>query len=182
MNICWVLGTDLDLDPGVEIEKLKAVGSLWGSWKTWRSYQTDNVICSDFSKARELIDRGFQTRCNLHIPRALFQSLDRPSGVKVYEGQYKDDIFNADDIISMHLAASQSDIVLLLGLDLSGKTTQDALQKHRWHVYHHLVRHAISSNDQVQWVIVDHHAPVQKEILGFDNVTQDQLSNVLLAD
>lgn len=179
MNISWVLASDLDLDPDIDIEALKNLGSFWGSWKTWRSYQTDNVICSDFSRARELIDRGLVKKCNFYIPRVLYQDLDRPAEVKVFEGQYKDDVYNADDIISLHLAASQNDIVLLLGFNLAEINIPDKLQQHKWHVYHHLIRHAIDAYSDVQWVLVDHAAPVHRSFLDLPNFTQDQLSNVL---
>ena len=44
MNINWVLADQVVLDPTVDIDAMKAIGSFWGSWRTWRAYGTDNVI------------------------------------------------------------------------------------------------------------------------------------------
>ena len=57
MNVSWVLADTLTLDPLVNIDAMKEIGPMWGSWKTWRSCQTDNVICYDLGKAQELIKR-----------------------------------------------------------------------------------------------------------------------------
>ena len=54
MNISWVLADDAEIDPTQNIEDLKRLGPIWGSWRGWRAYQTDNVICHDQTKANEL--------------------------------------------------------------------------------------------------------------------------------
>ena len=55
MNIQWVLSDNFTLDPTVDLARMKRGGAFWGSWKTWRAYNTDNVVCHDISKAGELI-------------------------------------------------------------------------------------------------------------------------------
>jgi hypothetical protein len=57
-RISWVLSDDIDLDPTQDIDALKLVGPLWGSWRTWRACQTDNVICHDQIKVAEFINNS----------------------------------------------------------------------------------------------------------------------------
>lgn len=180
MKVNWVVSNNIILDPAVDIDTLKDVGSFWGSWKSWRSCQTDNVICNDLGKAKDLVQRDFQKLCNFYIPSVNFVLLDRPIGVRLYEGQYQQDIDNAEEIITMHLAASQSDIILLLGFDWSERPKNpDKLLEHNAHVYRHLVKHAIEENASVQWVLLDHQPNIMPELSKLPNLTKDTLSNVL---
>ncbi len=180
MIINWVLATSLDLDPAIDIQNLKDIGSIWGSWKTWRSCQTDNVICHDLRKCQELIKRNFQQKCNFYIPNAHYISLDKPALIKVYEGEFQHDIEHHEDIVSMHLAASQADIVLLLGFDFTEPAIlPDKLQQHRAHNYRSLAKQAMINNAQTQWVLVDHPGKVMKDWNTLDNLTVDTMSNVL---
>jgi hypothetical protein len=119
MKISWVLSDRVELDPTVDIDKLKNIGAFWGSWRTWRAYQTDNVLCNDFNKADELLKRAFHAVCNLYIPNTHYATLNRPTGVKLYEGKFLHDVDHQEEIVALHLAASVTDIVLLLGFDFS---------------------------------------------------------------
>jgi hypothetical protein len=180
MKISWVLSDSVVLDPTQDTTKLKNIGSFWGSWRTWRSCQTDNVICNDLDKGVELIKREFQKQCNMYIPNSVYQSLQRPSGVQLYEGEFKHDVDHQDEIIAMHLAASTSDIILLLGFDLTKKTPDpDKLQEHRNRNYYGLIRQAIIDNNQVQWVLIDHPNPVNPKLFTLENLTIDTLDNVV---
>ena len=57
MRITWALADVAEVNPAIEIERLKNIGPFWGGWRTWRSYNTDNVICHEESEARNLITR-----------------------------------------------------------------------------------------------------------------------------
>ena len=106
--------------------------------------------------------------------------LDQPPRVRLYDGKFPDDIEQADEIVSLHLAAGISDIVLLLGFDLGEKPKNpNKLLEHRAHVYRTLVKHAIEDNPEVQWVLVDHPGAIRKDLSKKDNLTQDTLENVL---
>jgi hypothetical protein len=180
MNINWVISDQAELDPTVPISQLKNIGSIWGSWKTWRSCQTDNVICHDMSKANELIKRAFHAVCNFYISNENYKLLDSPSGVRIYEGNFQHDVDFQDEIIAMHLAASVSDIVLLIGFDFTESTTNpDKLLEHRAHNYRSLTKQVIKSNPNVQWVVVDHPSPFRKDLLELENLTKDSLNSVL---
>ena len=170
MNISWVLADGIDLDPTQELEPLKQAGPFWGSWRTWRAYQTDNVICHDQARVDELLKRAFQAACNFYIPNSVYVALNRPLGVQVYEGNFVHDLDHREEIIAMHLAASRSDIVLLLGFDWSQLSQQH---------YVGLVSQAIRDNAEIQWVLVDHPGTIHPAMSNLSNLTQDTMLNVL---
>lgn len=180
MRINWVLSSAVDLDPTVNIDQLKNIGSFWGSWRTWRAYSTDNVICHDANKAQELIQRQFQQNCNFYIPNSLYVTLNRPQGVRLYEGEFQHDVDHQDDLVALNLTATVSDIVLLLGFDWRAQPKNpDRLLEHRAHNYRSLVKAAIQNNPQTQWVLIDHPEDIMPELNGIENLTKDTLSNVV---
>ena len=80
----------------------------------------------------------------------------------------------------MHLAASVSDIVLLLGFDFSESSKQDdRLLEHRLNNYRGLIKQAIVDNNQVQWVVLDHPLDFRNDLLELPNLTKDFLVNIL---
>lgn len=179
MRINWVFADACSLDPTVDLERLKSIGSTWGSWRTWRSCQTDNVICNDKSKATDLIRREFQKTCNFYVPESIYVDLNRPTHVRLFQGEFKEDIAGQDELIAMHLTASQSDIVLLLGFDWQPKDRDpDPLTNHLKRVYRFLVKQAIKDNPAVQWVLLDHPTDLMTELDGLDNLVIDSLANV----
>lgn len=180
MNISWVLSDTVALDPTQSIDDLKAIGALWGSWRTWRAYQTDNVICHDQTKASELFKRNFQTYCNFYVSESVYNNLDRPEGVKLYAGDFVHSIERQEEIVALHLAATTSDIVLMLGFDLGKHVANpDKLKANREQNYRNLIRQAFINYKETQWVIVDHEAPLDPDMFGFDNVTTDSLAAIL---
>jgi len=180
MNISWVLSNTAVLDPTVELDRLKLLGSFWGSWQTWRAFQTDNVICHDQQRAVDLVKRNFHTNCNFYIPNSVYVSMDRPMGVKVYQGDFVHDVDRQEEIVALHLAASTSDIVLLLGFDLTElETIPDRLLNHRAHHHRNLLHHAIKDNAKTQWVVVDHSGKLDPNLAVLENVVQDTINSVL---
>lgn len=181
MRLSWAIADGFALDPTFDLQQLKEIASFWGSWKTWRSCGTDNVICHNENKARELIHRNFHQSCNFYIPNQIYADLDRPVGVKLYEGKFNQDHDRADELVALHLSASQSDIVLLLGFDWTQKPkTADRLFEHNAQHYRNLVKQALVAYAQTQWVLVD--GPNEKlfeEIKDLPNITQDTLNNVI---
>ena len=179
MNVNWVLADRTILDPLTDVVAMKEIGSFWGSWKTWRSCSTDNVVCHEMIKAQELIKRSFHNSCNFYIPNEIFVSLDRPEGVNLYEGKFLDD-FQPEEIVAMHLAASVSDIILLLGFDWQEQVKNpDKLTEHRAHVYRTMIKHVIEDNPQVQWVLVDHPNAIMKMLVNLPNLNKDTMATAL---
>jgi hypothetical protein len=180
MNINWVLANSYIPDPTINLDQLKACGAFWGGWQTWRASGTDNVICHDPAKAQELIKRQFHATCNFYVPNSAYAMLDRPQGVRLYEGKFLHDLDNHEEIVALHLTAGISDIVLLMGFDFAeNELPSDRLERHRWLNHRNLIRQAIKDNAQTQWVLVDHDQPVGKDFGELSNVTTDTLANVI---
>jgi len=180
MNISWVLADDAEIDPTQNIEDLKRLGPIWGSWRGWRAYQTDNVICHDQTKANELTKRQFQQHCNFYIPNAVYTALQRPEGVKLYAGEFVHDVIRQEEIVALHLAATTSDIVLLLGWNLSKlQPNTDKLAANRAQHHRNLVYQALKDYDQTQWVVIDHPDPVDPRLVALPNFTVDTMSTAL---
>jgi hypothetical protein len=180
MKLSWVIANTAVIDPTVNLDSLKNIGPFWGGWRTWRSYQTDNVICHAADEAKNLITRQFHTKCNLHVPTDLWNELDRPMGVKLYGGEFNEMVDQPDDIVSIHLAAAHSDIVLLVGFDLSARNLEhDRLAKHRWHNNVQYLLHIFKSNPDIQWVVLDHSGSVEKQFESVPNLLFDTMRNVL---
>ncbi len=180
MNVSWIFNSLYHLDPTQDIETIKNIGATWGSWKTWRSCGTDNVICDDVIKCRELLKRQFQKECNFYIPKRYFQDLGRPVGVKFYEGEFTEQMDFVEDIISMQLVSGVSDIVLLMGFDLSKPpATNDQFLRHKIQNRLGLIRSTIVNNSQIQWVLVDHDNDLDKGFQNIPNLTCDKMENVI---
>lgn len=180
MKITWVLADTAEVNPAIEIERLKNIGPFWGGWRTWRSYNTDNVICHEESEARNLITRNFHTRCNMYMPDVVYQKVDRPDNVRLYQGEFHELVDHPDEIVSMHLAAAASDIVLLVGFDLAPRNLDhDKMARHKWHNYVQYFLHIIKGNPKVQWVLLDHKADTEKVLKDLPNLQFDTLDNVL---
>jgi len=180
MKISWVLADSVVLDPTQDITILKNVGAFWGSWRTWRSCQTDNVICHAQSKAVELLRRNFQNYCNFYIPNSVYQSIDCPEGVKLYQGDFVHDVIQQEEIVAVHLAATTSDIVLLLGFDLTELSPNlDRLKTHQALHHRNLISQAIKDYQQVQWVVIDHAGPLDPNLTNLPNISTDSLQSVL---
>lgn len=178
MRVCWILAGSFD-DPLVEPEKLADVGSTWGSWRTWRAWHTDNVLCNNEQKATTLIERAFQAVCNLYVPKRSYARLGRPVGVKMYDGEFPEEIPDPEDIIAMHLVAGNSDLVLLLGYDLVELETEDRLAKHDRKRYLAAFAGAVKQYPNVQWVVIDHPAELADNIRDLENISCDTYENVL---
>jgi len=180
MNINWVLSDSIAVDPTVDFARIHETGSFWGSWRTWRTCQTDNVICHSLSQAHDLIQRNFHQQCNFYIPNTNYQSLSRPQGVKLYEGEFVHDVDHQEEIVAMHLAASVCDIVLLLGFDFSEPVVNpDRLQEHRAQHYRNLVNQAIKNNPKIQWIAVDHVGKLTPDLDGVQQFSTDTIQNIL---
>jgi hypothetical protein len=180
MNIGWVLADAVVLDPTQDLAQLKNIGSFWGSWRTWRACATDNVICHDMKQADALLTRQFQKQCNFYIPNNIYAALNRPDGVKLYEGKFVHDIDRQEEIVAMHLAAGHNNIVLLLGFDLRDQIKNpDKLAENRIQHYRNLIKQVIVSNPNTQWVLVDHPGDIGKSFASLDNLTNDSMTSVI---
>lgn len=180
MRVNWVVADSTVFPPGVDVNALKDIAAIWGGWRTWRGCSTDNVVCDDAGKARDLLKRKMNEMCNMYVPSAIYAELDRPKGVRLYEGCFTFEIDNKDELISIQLVSGQSDVVLLVGFDWTEKPkSTDRLIAHRATNYQRFVKDTIASNPEVQWVLVDHEGEIMPELAEFENLTKDTLDNVI---
>ena len=180
MKTCWVLSQDIG-SGAVDPVALSNVAETWSTVDCWREYQTDNVVCHDLKQAINLVRRAFHAVTTLYVPREHFNELGRPIGVKLYEGEFKDNaVDNKEDIVMLNLVSPVNDIVLLYGFDLSpvGKSI-DPLEQRFKKAYRHNVATIIKSNPDVQYVLVDYELELADNIKGLDNLTIDSLDAVL---
>lgn len=168
MNVQWSIADNYLLDPTLDLAALKDIGAFWGSWRTWRACNTDNVICYDRDKARELITNKFNTACNFYIHESLYTELEKPVGVRAYGSEFAHEVKHADGIVSLFLAASSADIVLMLGYDLSGEDDHDKGYIHQ----------AMVAFPDVQFVLLDKQE-LNPKFNDLDNLTQDTIKSVL---
>lgn len=169
-------------DPGIgaDVGVFKNIGPVWSSFRAWRACVSDNVVCHDSRHTQDLLRREFQKSCNFYIPVSHYQDLGRPTGVKLYEGDYLQEVQDIEDVICLHLAASVSDIVLMMGFDLrKPEAMEDRLQAHRLRNRLGLIRRVIADNAEVQWVLIDHPGEPDEAYLALPNLTQDNMHSVI---
>lgn len=180
MNINTVFASAFSMPHGVDPIDIKNLAPTWGSWKTWRDCHTDNVICHDLTKARELQKRAFHAVCNFYLPQKFYHPLGRPEKINFYQGDFLQEVQDLEDIVAMHLVSERSDIVLLFGFDLANPgQILDRMEKHVITNRLGLIRQAIASTPNTQWVLVDHDRDVDKAFLELSNLTCDSFQNVL---
>ena len=180
MQINWVVASTYQLDPAIDVDAVKNIGPIWGSWRTWRSCATDNVVCHDSGRAQELVARNFQKDCNFYVPESNFVKIGRPLGVRIYGGNFLQEVDAIEDIVALHLASAQSNIVILLGFELTGiNGIDDTFELHKKKNYHGLVRGVIAAHPETQWVLADHEKKLDKNYQTLPNLTCDTLGNVL---
>jgi hypothetical protein len=172
VNISWVIAEGYQFDPTVNVDAIKDIGPIWGSWTTWRGCGTDNVICNNKPKAIGLIDRKFNEGCNFYVPDSLYQELDKPVGVQRYGGSFQHDMEHTDDIVALYLANTSADIILMVGFDLT------SVNKNNQHYYGHVLS-VVKKYSDTQWVLVDHSKTLEKNFQDLPNLTCDSLGNVL---
>jgi hypothetical protein len=180
MKVTWIVAAGYSPDKPIDSESLKKIGPIWGSHRTWRDYNTDNVVCHDLDRGRQLIVRAFQAVCNLYLPKKHFADLGRPLGVRLYDGDFDQPVDDIEDIISMHLASQNSDICLLVGFDLAlPESIEDRYQAHVIKNRHGMIRSVIAATPNVQWAVIDHSGNLDKSYQKLPNLTRDTMENAL---
>ena len=172
MNVAWLFAENTMLPPTTPVQAIKNLAPIWGSWRTQRGYNTDNVICWNSEQAAKLVAQGYAKICNLYIPQAVYTQLKEPKGVRAFSGEFDLVVDSVDDIVAVHLVASVADVVLMVGFDLESKSTTSRIN------YIGLITEAIRASGK-QWVVVDHHTDLAESIQKLPNITRDILPNVL---
>ena len=175
MNIAWLFAENTLLPPATDVQAIKNVAPIWGSWRTQRGYQTDNVICWDPQQATQLVAQGYGAICNLFIHQSVYNKLDKPEGVRVFGGEFVHAVDSYDDVVGMHLVASNADVVLMVGFDFTEPKT---LTESRTN-YLGLTAQVVRDHPKQQWVMIDHSNELAKPFAGQENITCDRMKNVL---
>jgi hypothetical protein len=178
MKINWIVASRASLN-GRDLDQLHAIAPIWGSYRTWREFATDNVICHDMANARSCLTRNLPDRCNFYIPKSLFTELQRPDKVKLYDGVFDHDLDDAEDIVALHLASIDTDIVLLYQFDLFLAPDLDRYAAHKRRNYLGMVRSVIANSNNTQWVLIDSATP-DNSFAKLPNFSCDSFENVLL--
>ena len=180
MRVNWVFGAGWKPRSDIDLDRVREVAPSWGSWQSWRDCGTHNVICHDPIQTRKLLDRAFQAVCNFYIPRNCFLEVGRPTGVRLYDGEYQAEAMNIEDIVAMHMVVPISDLVLLAGINVASPAIPpDPMEQHRLRNRMGMLRSVIANNPQIQWVLVDHSEYPDPAFLDIANLTRDTMENVL---
>lgn len=174
MNIAWLFAEDTLLPPSQDTQLMRDIAPIWGSWRTQRAYQTDNVVCWTADQAAVLIKQGYADVCNLHISQVVYDQLHQPPGVKVFGGQFEFDVDSVDDIVAAHLSSSVADVIIMVGFDLESKSQAKSSRNNYMELLSQCIHHS-----KKQWVIVDHPQNLDQRIQKLSNITRDLLPNVL---
>lgn len=175
MNIAWLFAENTLLPPSTDVQAIKAVAPIWGSWRTQRGYQTDNVICWDSQQATQLVAQGYKEICNLFIPQSVYDQLDRPAGIQAFGGEFVHAVDSEDDIVGMHLLATAADVILMVGFDFAEPKTPTESRTN----YLGLAAQVVRDHQRQQWVMVDHSSDLAKPFQDLENITCDSMKNVL---
>lgn len=180
MKTCWVLSEDI-LSGTLSPEVLSSVAPSWGPLSSWREYQVDNVICYDLKQAKDMITRAFHAVCNFYVPKNNYIELGRPVGVKLFEGEFKDNVVsNKEDIIAMNLVSSTHDIVLMIGFDLGPVSEElDIIEQRMLKAYRHNIKTIINDNPNTQFVLVNYDNGLAENFKGLENLTVDTVDSVV---
>jgi hypothetical protein len=180
MQISWVYASTYQPNILVDTAAIKSIGPSWGSWRTWKNNQTDNVVCSDSAEANALISKAFHAVCNFYVARDVYLKIGSQPGLKAYDGEYNHPVHRFDDIISLHLASQTNSIILMLGFDLGlGQKLESSDQVEQLQNYHGLMRSLFQNNPTTQYVLVDHAVDLGKHYQELPNLTCDIMENVL---
>lgn len=172
MNLSWVFSDDAMIQYQNQLWQIKDIGSSWGSWRTWRHMNTDNVICANAKKAEEFLQTEFYNHCNLYLAESLRGERVWPRNVRTFAGEFPEEFARSEEAIALALAGSLCDIVLLYGFRWS-EGDWAALDEYS----RGFVRHTIETS-RAQWVIVG-DGEITSEISDLENVSQDTLDRVV---
>ena len=175
MNIAWLFAENTLLPPATDIQTIKNVAPIWGSWRTQRGYQTDNVICWDPVQATQLVAQGYGAICNLFIHQTVYEQLEKPDRVRVFGGEFVHSVDSKDDVVGMHLVASAADVILMVGFDFAEPKTATESRTN----YLGLAAQVVRDHPKQQWVMVNHSPELAKPFAGLENITCDLMKNVL---
>lgn len=180
MEYCWVAQKNHDPSKNIGFEKMKAVCPIWGSWESWRTCATDNIIVEDFSDARRLLDREINTKTNLWTHEENFDLLGRPESLSLHNITIEKSLRDKNDLVALALAGARHDLVMCVGFDLSfNEQETDKLERHEQKSYLTAIANILKGFNQTQFVFIDLPSDPPENFTELPNFTCDNIENVL---
>jgi len=180
MEICWVVQKDYDPKLGIGAEKMKELCTVWGAHSSWRQCQTDNCVVEDFSEARRLVDRDFNLKTNLWTHEENYDDLGRPGALSLHKIAIDKTLQDKDDLVALALAGARYDLVMCIGFDISfHKDITDKLELHEHKRYLSAIANIVRGFNQTQFVFIDLLDDPSENFDGLENITCDNIQNVL---
>jgi|ETNvirnome_6_100_1030635.scaffolds.fasta_scaffold06114_6 hypothetical protein len=194
MNIAWVLSQSITLkDASIDPKVMGDIGPIWGTWESWKEFQTDNVISTNIELSQQLVEKAFHAVCNLWVDEQHFEYIGSPKKVHTFKHNIKGHFgpagknFTPANIINLELASRAYDLLVVVGFDIytphsrtdlavDGREVRDS--KHRYLMQ--LIK-IIKKNPNVQYVFAD-VVPcknVYKPFKQLENFTVDSNDNVV---
>lgn len=174
MNIAWLFSENTVLRPDIDLQKIKDIAPIWGSWRIQRGYHIDNAVCWNNEQAEKLIAQGYSKICNLFVHQSVYNQQKKPNTINVFDGEFGMPVDCPDDVIAAHLVESAADVVLMMGFDFEQRKKSSESRNN----YISLMAQLIKSS-QKQWVIIDHCTDLDHAFDKIANLTRDKLPNVL---
>jgi len=178
MKLRWVLSEEIPNN--LDISIVQDVAQIWGSWKTWKEYKTNNCICTDTAKAMDLLKHAFHALTNFYIMQDSYTKLGSPQNVKLFNGSFKNNnISNKDDIVALNLATIDADIVLMSGFNFSPLlSSQDDISRMAREEYYFNIRELMKTNSNVQFVLIDYMQELASWAQELENLSFDNMNSV----
>jgi len=180
MKIGWALSEQIAKNV-TNVNELKNVAPTWGSCLIYNNYNVDNIICNDIKQSEKLIKHNVQNNVNFYMPQENFNTLGKPSNIKVFQGTFNDtNINHKDDIVTLNVVTNMYDIILLLGFKFTKpKAKSEQLEQHKQLAYLHNIKSIIEENKNKQFVLVNYKGKLSKDFDSIENLSRDSLANVL---
>lgn len=179
MRFNWVLARGFATCDKHDWQRIQNSAPTWASTSP-RKITAQNSICSNAAECLQLLKSAAYQRTNLYVPHDFWQEHGQPTVVRVFQATPYPNITDVDDIIALHLAAANSDIVLMLGFDLVLNTgPMDAKTAKILQDYHGLLRSLIVNTPETQFVAINQAQMLSPAYQGITNLTCDTLQAVL---
>lgn len=167
MQVAWVLATQFIPPTTYDVNRIKNIAPIWGSYRTLELCGTDNAVCHDRKSVAALVRNQVNQRCNLYVPKHL---KDDFPGTRLfyYDGSLDLELDQVEDVVCMYLTANTHDIVLMLGFDLEHTDTPAQ----------YIIYNLLHNTPKTQFVAIDTKI-IDPKWIGLSNFTCDNLETVL---
>jgi len=176
MRVNWILGIDAPVLDSATVEGMKDVAPIWSGTSRMQPGVADNLVCHDLIRGELMLRKRYDMIYNLYVTHRL-QNLGIDSQASYYQGQFDGAITAIEDIICLHLVASISDLVILVGFDLETQAAAPESEAKRNRLG--MIRQLMTNDQDLQWILVQDASGLDPAFGDLPNVSCDALENVL---